>query len=64
MADDNEYLKDQRYILETLKKFENNFEKLFDNDKKMEASLSNLTGKLAGYGIIAMIAINYVLGKF
>ena len=61
---DNEYDKDQKYILETLRKLEGNVEKLFENDKKLEMSLSNLTGKLAGYGVIAMIAINYILGKF
>jgi len=60
----DEYLRDQKFILETFKRFEGYFDKLFENDKNMEKSLSNLTGKLAGYGIIAMIAINFVLGKF
>lgn len=65
MANDNdEYLRDQKFILETFKRFEGYFEKLFENDKKMETSLSNLTGKLMAYGIMAMVAIDYVLGKF
>ena len=60
---ENEYDKDQRYILETLKKLEGNVEKLFENDKKLETTLANLTGKLMAYGAIAIIAIQFVMSK-
>ena len=68
---DNEYDKDQRYILKTLEELKGNVNELFKNDKAIEVSITSITSKLvivgsigsSAVGIIVAFVMNTMLGK-
>ena len=57
---DNEYDKDQRYILKTLDELKSNVNELFKNDKAIEVSITSITSKLV---IVGSIQVELILHK-